>query len=447
MKLTLIEKLGDGAFADVWKARDQLDRDVAVKIVRPAGAGVADALSHAKALARATHANIVAVLTLETIVDPVSGDDVDCVVMELLDGVTLTALLEGPKISVDALRSIGLGVIDGIAHIHAQGMAHGDLHSDNVMVVNDTAKVIDILYLSTLATLTTEKKDSRVRRDLISLRLLLQQLIVQSEFDAAEATEFNNLLEIDAGTADIRAAFQRVVTPENAVDQARAVEHSFSRLTEAGFVDDEAYANALDEETTDQSVQPLLIRIIDEKVYEPKHRHYVRSIWSRLGKDEKAAVITHLGTTLDADVPKGRWPPNLRLLSSLGGDSWLGLSKLSQLRLEGLISKDTLAGHTDIHSAKALSGGALGTYAMSFWQHFRKPEILADNIVSLLRQNWYTQNYVASYFMHIIPSLAKATGKRAEFIEALKLAVRNDARVVKSKLVELPRDWVDELGN
>lgn len=86
MKLTLIEKLGDGAFADVWRARDQLDRNVAVKIVRPANAGVADALAHAKALARATHANIVSVITLETIADPASGDDVDCVVMELLDG-------------------------------------------------------------------------------------------------------------------------------------------------------------------------------------------------------------------------------------------------------------------------------------------------------------------------------------------------------------------------
>lgn len=55
MKLQILKKLGDGGFADVWLARDELDREVAVKIVREASVGVADALAHAKALARATH--------------------------------------------------------------------------------------------------------------------------------------------------------------------------------------------------------------------------------------------------------------------------------------------------------------------------------------------------------------------------------------------------------
>ena len=86
MKIKLLEKLGDGAFADVWRALDELDREVAVKIIRPANLGVADALAHAKALARASHPNVVAVLTIEKVADPDSGAKVDCVVMELLQG-------------------------------------------------------------------------------------------------------------------------------------------------------------------------------------------------------------------------------------------------------------------------------------------------------------------------------------------------------------------------
>jgi serine/threonine protein kinase len=34
MKLRLTSKLGEGGFADVWKAQDEVERDVAVKIVR-----------------------------------------------------------------------------------------------------------------------------------------------------------------------------------------------------------------------------------------------------------------------------------------------------------------------------------------------------------------------------------------------------------------------------
>ena len=89
MKIRLVSKLGEGAFADVWKAKDELGREVAVKIIRPASVGVADALAHAKALARASHKNVVSVITLEKVSDPDSGEQVDCVVMEMLNGITL----------------------------------------------------------------------------------------------------------------------------------------------------------------------------------------------------------------------------------------------------------------------------------------------------------------------------------------------------------------------
>ena len=148
MKLTLHEKFGDGAFADVWRATDELDRDVAVKIVRLANVGVADALAHAKALARASHPNVVAVLTLERISDPDGNGDVDCVVMELIGGKTLAQTFEENPLSVDQVKVLGLGILDGLEHIHAQGMAHGDLHEENVMVASGEAKVIDILYLN-----------------------------------------------------------------------------------------------------------------------------------------------------------------------------------------------------------------------------------------------------------------------------------------------------------
>ena len=154
MKLELIELLGDGMFADVWRARDELDREVAVKIVREASVGVADALAHAKALARATHPNVVAVLTLENIQDPTTGNNASCVVMELIDGETLGTHLSRGKLTSAQVVLFGLGIIDGLAHIHEQGMAHGDLHVENVMIGASNAKIIDILYLNSLATLT-----------------------------------------------------------------------------------------------------------------------------------------------------------------------------------------------------------------------------------------------------------------------------------------------------
>ena len=279
---------------------------------------------------------------------------------------------------------------------------------------------------------------------MISLRLILQQLIVNSELDPAEATEFNNLLEVDAICEDIRKAFLQIVDPEN-TNNARTLEHTFSRLTDSDYIEGEAYAAALDNETPSSIILPLLKRVVEEKAYDPKHRYYIRAIWARLLPEQRTEVLSLLSNVIDKETPKGRWFPGLRLLTILRVDGWLGLSKLVQVKLEGLIVKDVLAGYKDIHSVKVLSGGALGTYASSLWQNFEEPSVLADNLISLLRQNWYTQNYVGSFFVHLLPDLAKVTGKQTEFIKAIKIAVSNDARLIVNKLEEFPPDWVKEI--
>lgn len=445
MHLTLHEKLGDGAFADVWRATDELDRDVAVKIVRPANAGVADALAHAKALARASHPNVVAVLTLEQVEDPDGAGKVDCVVMELIRGKTLAETFLGDALNADELESLGLGILNGLEHIHAQGLAHGDLHEENVMVIEGMAKVIDILYLNSLATLGTEKRSTRLRKDLLSLRLLLQQLIIHSEIDSAEATEFNNLLESDATLQDIRTAFLKILNPESIEAAERALEHAFTRLTEEAFVVGLEYAAALAEETEGEVVVPLLKRLAESNSFETRQREYVELLWERLDSQQKTEVVQCVGANLEAEIPKGRWWHGLLLLKAFGREGWEALSPRLRFKLEGLIVKDVLAGHKDIHSIKAVNGGALGTYASTLWQRFSKPEILADNLISLLRQNWYTQNYVGEFFFGQIPAVARATGKRDEFIRALRVAVENDARLISRKIDDLPDDWIAEI--
>src|SRR5690349_9147272 len=89
MDIEFLERIDSGVFADVWKGRDSLGRDVALKIIRLAGEGVSNAISHAKALARTKHKNVVVVYSIEKVIDPSSNQLTDCVVMELIDGPTL----------------------------------------------------------------------------------------------------------------------------------------------------------------------------------------------------------------------------------------------------------------------------------------------------------------------------------------------------------------------
>jgi len=209
--LKLLEKIDDGGFADIWRAHDEvLERDVAVKIIREANLGVSDALAHARALARANHINVVSVFEIRKISDPDTNTEVDCVVMELLQGVTLAEKLENDKFSLAEAQNIGIGIINGLSHIHNQGMEHGDLHEENVMIVGDTPKVIDILYRDSLAFLSTQKRDARLKRDLRDLRNLLQQVISKTEMGLAGETAFNKQ-GTNPSIDDIRTAFTQTL--------------------------------------------------------------------------------------------------------------------------------------------------------------------------------------------------------------------------------------------
>ena len=85
MRLRLQEHLGDGAYSDVYAAVDDLERRLAVKIIRPENVGDDLALRHARILVKAAHRNVVQVIAIERVADPMDQSrEVDAVVMERL---------------------------------------------------------------------------------------------------------------------------------------------------------------------------------------------------------------------------------------------------------------------------------------------------------------------------------------------------------------------------
>jgi tetratricopeptide (TPR) repeat protein len=130
----LLSKLGAGAMGVVWRAKDErLDRYVALKVLP---AAVADdpqrrarMLREAKASAAVPHANVV------TLYDIVSEDDRDCLVMELVEGRTISDILrrEDRCDTRDALDWL-IGIADALSAAHGAGILHRDIKSANVMV-------------------------------------------------------------------------------------------------------------------------------------------------------------------------------------------------------------------------------------------------------------------------------------------------------------------------
>ncbi|RDB07928.1 protein kinase domain-containing protein [Runella aurantiaca] len=182
----------NGGFGDIYFGIDELGRRVAIKTIREASQGISTALQHAKALVRAKHANVVEVYSIENIFIPNENEPVQCILMEYIDGQTIDNIYS-KKINKEECLSIGNKIIEGLKHIHNQGLIHGDLHDKNVMLTsNGQIKIIDILYIKSLADYDETKKQEKLKYDYRSLHQLLCSLIFNSELGLESVNEFRN---------------------------------------------------------------------------------------------------------------------------------------------------------------------------------------------------------------------------------------------------------------
>ncbi|MEU8735425.1 serine/threonine-protein kinase [Streptomyces tendae] len=140
----LIGRLGRGGMGEVWAARDRvLHREVALKLLDFHGMAQADLPRRfereAVAAAQIVHPNVAALY------DRGIHDDVLFLVMEKVDGQTLTARLQAespfPLIRVVAIAS---NVCAALEAAHQAQVIHYDIKPDNVIVTGDgLVKVID----------------------------------------------------------------------------------------------------------------------------------------------------------------------------------------------------------------------------------------------------------------------------------------------------------------
>ena len=134
--------LGTGGMGEVYRAHDtRLGRDVALKTLPPAFAGdpasreerLARFRREARILASLNHPNIAAIYGLEEL------PDLDCLVLELVEGDTL----RGP-LPVPAVLHLARQVAEALDAAHQHGIIHRDLKPANLKVTPEgRVKVLD----------------------------------------------------------------------------------------------------------------------------------------------------------------------------------------------------------------------------------------------------------------------------------------------------------------
>lgn len=159
----LIEKIGEGGMAVVYKARCRLlNRYVAIKILRPEFTKDAQFIENFKkesqAAAGLQHPNIVSVY------DVGKEGNINYIVMELIDGRPLSEVIR-EKAPMDYKRAIEITkqVASALSLAHKNNIVHRDVKPHNIMMTKDgTAKLADFGIAKAVSDSTLVSETSKV---------------------------------------------------------------------------------------------------------------------------------------------------------------------------------------------------------------------------------------------------------------------------------------------
>jgi len=245
------ELLGKGGMGVVYRARDtRLGRSVALKVLPPEFSRDAERkerfLQEARAASAVTHPAIAQIYEVG------EGPEGLFIAMELVEGKTVKALIQGRELDLLGSLEIATQVASGLQKAHEAGIVHRDIKPENVAVTPDGhAKILDFglakllepsvekspdevshmetlaktqagMVLGTLRYMSPEQARGQAvdhRSDIFSLGVLLYEMVTgqlpfsgTTPLDTLHAIAFEETRPMIALRANLPPSLQRVVT-------------------------------------------------------------------------------------------------------------------------------------------------------------------------------------------------------------------------------------------
>ncbi|MGH9317043.1 MAG: protein kinase domain-containing protein, partial [Thermoanaerobaculia bacterium] len=138
----ILSPLGAGGMGEVYRARDaRLERTVAIKVL-PSGLAASPEVRQrfereAKTISQLSHPHICAIY------DVGREGEAEYIVMELLEGETLSDRLAKGALPLEQTIRYGVEISDALDKAHRQGIVHRDLKPGNVMITKSGVKLLD----------------------------------------------------------------------------------------------------------------------------------------------------------------------------------------------------------------------------------------------------------------------------------------------------------------
>ncbi len=155
----IVNKVGEGGMGQVYRAEDtKLGRYVALKLLAPEATRDQTAkrrlLAEAQSASVLNHPNIVTIHAIEEV------EGVDFIVMEFVEGETLTShLATNGALPLTSLLDIGIQVADALEAAHSVGLIHRDVKPANILITPKGGVKVADFGLAKLVRLSSEEID------------------------------------------------------------------------------------------------------------------------------------------------------------------------------------------------------------------------------------------------------------------------------------------------
>src|SRR5439155_9493134 len=152
----ILEKIGQGAMGEVYKAEDlKLGRPVAIKLLPPGAPADEKArqrfLREARSASALNHPNIITIYAIE------ESEGLDFIVSEYIGGESLKAKLQRGPLDLVQVLELGIQVCDALAAAHTINLIHRDIKSANLLIgPTGQVKVLDFGLAKIVQTLPSE---------------------------------------------------------------------------------------------------------------------------------------------------------------------------------------------------------------------------------------------------------------------------------------------------
>ena len=294
----LISRLGAGGMGEVWKAEDTvLHRTVAIKLLPPHlmhdEESRARLLREARTAGQLNHPNIATIHGVEL------EGEAPYIVMEYVEGESLSSAIQRGCLSEAQISEIGRSVCEALAVAHQKGIVHRDIKPDNIILATDRVKVLDFgiakqtsfegrpltgdvlteagIVLGTVHYMSPEQALGRAvdgRSDLFSLGVVLYEALAGTRPFQGDTVTETLMLIIRDDHRDLRS-----IIPDVSAELNSIINRCLSKRPDERFTDASEVARELNRAVNAAATSPHVRRVVSDKVSTAVHTDQQTSLF------------------------------------------------------------------------------------------------------------------------------------------------------------------------